>query len=124
MAAVSAGPTGGPIRGIFRRPSVVGTLPLLSFVVYACTVFALPQVRNARYSVELSSIAAAVSNVRYGAPLGSLYSGVLDYFIEHLFEPLKQTLEPRTLATRLPVTPPSELFKTTRDGSGTPTRLV
>ena len=106
------------LHDIFWRFLVPVALAVLSFVIYACTVFALPQVRNARYCCEQSGIAAAVSNIRYGAPLGSLYSGVYDFFVAHLFEPLEQTLEPQTLTASLPATPSGELFETTRDGNG------
>ena len=66
---------------------------IISFVIYIGAIFSLPQVKNARYCCEPSSLAAAISNVIYGAPLGSLYSGVLEYLIMHLEEPLNQTLE-------------------------------
>jgi hypothetical protein len=102
-----------------RRRSSGIALALLSFVIYACTIFVLPQVQDARYCCEQSSIAAAFSNIMYGTPLGSLYSSVFDYFVERLNEPLERTLEQaQTPGAGLPVSPAGELFKTTRDGNG------
>jgi len=94
-------------------------LVLLSFVVYVSTVFALPQVRNPRYCCEQSSIAAAISNVTYGARLGTLFSGVFDYLVDRADKPLEDALqEAKTPGIGLPASPPGELFNTTRDGNG------
>jgi hypothetical protein len=94
-------------------------LSALSFIIYACTVFALPQVRDSRYCCEQSSVAAAISNVKYGTRLGSLYSGVIDYLMERFDKPLAEALaEARAPGIGLPAAPPGGLFKTTRDGNG------
>jgi hypothetical protein len=93
-------------------------LSALSFLVYAGTIFALPQVKSARYCCEQSSVAAAMSNVMYRTRLGSLYSGVLDYFIDRMDAPLEQTLQEARHPGGLPAKPPGELYKTTRDGNG------
>jgi hypothetical protein len=71
MAPVAARSIGGVLRAISRRVPLGVALAVLLFMVYACTVFALPQVRDARYCCEQSSVAAAVSNALYGAPLGT-----------------------------------------------------
>jgi hypothetical protein len=94
-------------------------LVVFSFVIYTCTVFTLPQVQNSRYCCEQSSVAAAISNVNYGARLGTLYSGVFDYLVDRLDKPLEEALaEARAPGIGLPAAPPGELFKTTRDGNG------
>src|ERR1700730_6556758 len=77
-----------------RRDSIlVVALALLAFVIYACAVFAIPQVRNTLACCESSGIAAAISNIKYDTPLGSLYSGVFNYFDGRIQEPLSQVLE-------------------------------
>ena len=95
-------------------------LVALSFIIYVSTIFTLPQFRTAHYCCEHSSIAAAVSNVMYGARLGTLYSGVFDYFVAHYDdESLEQRLkEAQMSAGGLPAMPPGELYMTTRDGNG------
>src|SRR5262245_13389818 len=105
---------------IFRSALVA-----FSFIIYACTVFALPQVQNSRYCCEQSGVAAAISNVKYGARLGTLYSGVFDYLIDRFDKPLEEALaEARTPGSGLPAAPPGELFRTTRDGNGVGFPLV
>ncbi len=55
----------------------------------------------------------------YGAPLGTLYSGVLDYFNKLSNELLDEALEKaQTPGAGLPATPPGVLNKTTRDSNG------
>jgi hypothetical protein len=89
------------------------------YLLYTCTLFALPHVKEGAYCCEVSSVAAAVSNIRYGAPFGTVYSGVQDYFVQRLWDPLEQTLQRlQTSELGLPVAPPGELWKTTRDGNG------
>ncbi len=90
-----------------------------SFLVYASIIFLLPQTKTAYYCCEQSSVAAAISNLKYGTQLGSLYSGVFDYLIQHYKEPLEQALtETQSPDIGLPATPPGEVYKTTRDGNG------
>jgi hypothetical protein len=104
-----------------RRGAITfrNALIAFSFIIYACTVFTLPQVQNSRYCCEQSSVAAAISNVKYGARVGTLYSGVFDYLVDRLDKPLEDALaEARTPGIGLPAAPPGELFKTTRDGNG------
>jgi hypothetical protein len=99
------------------RPAVA--LAVLAFVIYACTVFVLPQVRNSPFYCERSGVAAAISNIMYGTPLGSLYSGTFSYFTDRLDEPLWQTLEQaQTPGAGLPATPSGTLHATTQDGNG------
>ena len=94
-------------------------LAILSFVIYTSTLFVLPQVRNSLYCCEQNSVAAAISNVQYGARLGSLYSGVYDYLIQRFDKPLEEALrDARSPEVGLPAAPLGELFKTTRDGNG------
>jgi hypothetical protein len=109
-----------------RRNSIlVVALAVLAFVVYACAVFSLPQVRNTLACCESSGIAAAISNIKYGTPLGSLYSGVFSYFDDRIQEPLSQTLEQaQRPGAGLPATPSGALYVTTRDGNGVGYALV
>jgi hypothetical protein len=94
-------------------------LALLSFLFYVGTVFLLPQVRNSRYCCEQSSVAAAISNVKYSARLGTLYSGVFDYLIERFDKPLEEALtEAQTRGIGLPAVPPGAYLRTTLDGNG------
>src|SRR5262249_39910139 len=62
---------------------------------------------------ERSSIAAAVSNVAYGASLGKVYSGVLDQALNFKV-PLEQTLARAARGDVLPGT----LLGSTADGNG------
>jgi hypothetical protein len=102
-----------------RNSRLVVALAVLAFVIYACTVFILPQVRNSLACCESSGIAAAISNIRFGAPLGSLYWGTFSYFNDRIFEPLSQTLEQAQIpGAGLPATPSGALYATTRDGNG------
>jgi hypothetical protein len=103
-----------------RRNSMFAVaLAFLAFAIYACAVFTLPQVRNTLACCESSGIAAGISNIRYGTPLGSLYSGTFGYLNDRIYEPLSQTLEQAQIPdTGLPETPSGSLYTTTRDGNG------
>src|SRR6202140_5472739 len=104
---------------------LVVALAVLAFVIYAFTVFTLPQVRNSRACCESSGVAAAISNIMYGTPLGSLYSGTFSYFNDRIYEPLSQTLEQAQIpGVGLPAAPSGELYTTTRDGNGVGYPLV
>jgi hypothetical protein len=109
-----------------RRSSILAVAPaLLAFAIYACTVFTLPQVRNSPSCCELSGVAAAISNIMYRTPLGSLYSGTFSYLAERMYEPLSQTLEQAQIpGAGLSATPPGTLYTTTRDGNGVGYPLV
>lgn len=116
--------TSGASRSTARPLSVGVALAVFAFLVYACTILTLPQVQNARYCCEQSSVAAAVSNVMYGARLGTLYSGVFGYFIDHFNDSLEQALEKaRTPGNELSGKL-GELYQTTRDGNGVGYPLV
>jgi hypothetical protein len=100
-------------------------LAVLAFAIYACTVFTLPQVRNSPACCESSGVAAGISNIMYGAPLGSLYSGTFSYFNDRVYEPFSQTLEQAQLpGAGLPAIPSGALYTTTRDGNGVGYPLV
>jgi hypothetical protein len=101
-----------------RNSKRVVALAVLAFVIYACTVFILPHVRNSLFYCERSGVAAAISNIMYGAPLGSLYSGTFSYFDDRLDEPLGRMLEQAQMpGTGLPATPSGTLHAT-QDGNG------
>jgi hypothetical protein len=94
-------------------------LAVLSFLIYACTVLTLPHVRNSLACCESSGVAAGISNIMYGTPLGSLYSGTFSYFNDRIYEPLSQTLEQAQIpGAGLPAIPSGTLYTTTRDGNG------
>jgi hypothetical protein len=64
-----------------RRSSKPGAtiralLAAASFLIYACAVLALHQHRTAPFVPEREAFAAAVSTTVFGAPLGTMYSGV------------------------------------------------
>jgi hypothetical protein len=108
-----------------RNSMLVVALAVLAFVIYACTVFILPQVRNSLACCESSGVAAAISNIKYGTPLGSLYSGAFGYFNDRIDQPLSHTLEQARLpGAGLPATPSGTLYPTTRDGNGVGYPLV
>jgi hypothetical protein len=117
---------GGEAGNQARRSSRLVVAPaVLAFVIYACTVFILPQVRNSLACCESSGVAAAISNIMYGTPLGSLNSGAFGYFNDHIYEPLSQTLEQAQIpGAGLPATPSGALYATTRDGNGVGYPLV
>jgi hypothetical protein len=108
-----------------RNSWSVVALAVLAFAIYACTVFTLPHVRNSRACCESSGIAAAISNIMYGTPLGSLYSGTFSYFNDRIDEPLSRSLEQAQIpGAGLPATPSGTLYATTRDGNGVGYPLV
>jgi hypothetical protein len=51
-------------------------LAVASFLIYTCAVLALHQHRTAEFVPEREAFAAAVSTTVFGAPLGTMYSGV------------------------------------------------
>ena len=87
-------------------------LATASFLIYAGITFTLPQVKMAPYCCEQSSVASAVSDVIYGARIGSLYSGLFNYFADHWQEPLQRALD------GFPGTPLGALQPTIEDGNG------
>ncbi len=118
VSAVSAtdGVAGNPAR---RSSGLAVALAVLAFAIYACTVFTLPHVRNSLACCESSGVAAAISNIMYGTPLGSLYSETFSYFDDRIDVPLSQTLEQAQISgAGLPATPSGRLYATTRDGNG------
>jgi hypothetical protein len=118
--ASAMGATDGGAGHQARRSSRLAVaLALFAFAIYACTVFTLPQVRNSLSCCEQSGVAAGISNIMYGTPLGSLYSGTFSYLVERMNEPLSQTLEQAQIpGAGLPATPSGALYATTRDGNG------
>jgi len=102
-------------RAPWRRVGLVAAA--ISFVLCAGTLFALPQMRDIPLCCELSSLAAAISNVVYKAPLGTAYSEVLQGFLPDNagnWASLLQTLS----KTRWAGVEPGGLLKTTADGNG------
>jgi hypothetical protein len=94
-------------------------LPAATFLIYAAIVFALPQVGDNSYPCERSSIAAAVTNVVYGARLGTVYSGVLDQSLKAINAPVEQVMRDTPgLGDDRPAPPAGPLMETTQDGNG------
>src|SRR5262249_38098854 len=108
------------------KSQVIGWLPtglaIASFLIYAATIFALPQVRDSQYCCEQSSFAAAVSNIAYGSRIGNMYTGVFHIFMTHFIEALPQAL--KEIVAELPAQPPGKLSPTTLDGNGVGCPLV
>src|SRR5580704_19745117 len=122
---VSAQSTTDGTAGNQARRNYAVALAVLAFAIYACTVLTLPQVRNSLACCESSGVAAGISNIMYGTPLGSLYSGTFDYFNDRLDVPLSQTLEQaQRSGAGLPTAPSGTLYATTRDGNGVGYSLV
>jgi hypothetical protein len=74
-------------------------LAVASFLIYACAVPALHQHRTAPFVPEREAFAAAVSTTVFGAPLGTMYSGVEARFRDAntpLETALKQTVSEAT----------------------------
>jgi hypothetical protein len=97
-----------------RRQPVCIVLPVLSFIIYVGALFSLPQTRDAPFSIERSSVASAVSNVVYGAPFGTLYSGVLEHFLLHVDAPLQKVFDEMALGEARP----GYIMRTIHDGDG------
>ena len=109
-------PPSAPRISAIRMAALPRILAVASFLIYAATIFALPQVRDSRYCCEQSSFAAAVSDIVYGSRIGSMYTGVFDLFITHSTEPLPQML--KEVRAELPAEPAGQLSSTTLDGNG------
>jgi hypothetical protein len=84
-----------------------------AFLIYACACLSAGQRQEQDFVPERSSIAAAVSNVAYGAPVGSLYTGVLERFLDFK-TPLNTTLQHAERHEMLP----GALQATITDGNG------
>lgn len=107
-----------------HSPILALVLVALSFVIYAGAIFSLPHLRLSAACCEPPGIDAAVSNILYGAPLGSYYSSVGDYFDRHANEPLWQTVELLNASgVGLPKNP-GVLHMTSGDGNGVGYSLV
>jgi hypothetical protein len=106
-----------PVHGAHQRRRVGLVLAVISFVIYAATLFSLPQMRDVPFCCELSGLAAAVSNVVYRAPLGTVYSGVLQHFLPDNAGNWASMLQTLSKA-RWAGVEPGALLKTTEDGNG------
>lgn len=88
-------------------------LAALSFFIYACVALIVAKDQRNDFIPERSSIAAAVSNVAYRAPLGKVYSAVLEQFLDFKM-PMDKTL---AQAERHEI-PRGALLGSTSDGNG------
>jgi hypothetical protein len=75
----------------YRRVGLV--LTLLSFCIYAVVLFSLAQNRDAAFVADRSSVAAAVSNIVYGAQFGTVHSGVLEHFLRRVDAPMQEVFD-------------------------------
>ena len=89
-------------QGLARRLSLAVTFAVLSCLIYGCTVLSLPQLRDARYCCEQNAVAVAVSNIMFGAPLGTAYSSAYDYFVKRQSAPLSGALDNLQTDAELP----------------------
>jgi hypothetical protein len=97
-----------------QAPLMIRTgLAIASFVIYAVATLALDQPHHVQYDTERTSLAAAVSHVVYGAPLGTIYTGVL----APLWDPSKPMQQTFKETTRREVQTGS-LLKVATDGNG------
>jgi hypothetical protein len=101
---------GGPRARLSALPIA---LAAVSFFIFASAGFLTHLQQRNEFMPERSSLAAAVSNVVYHAPLGKVYAGVLARFLE-LDVPFEQSM---AQAARGEI-PPGELLGTTADGNG------
>jgi hypothetical protein len=92
-------------------------LAVLSLLIYGSTVLTLPEVTNSSSCCEQWGIAAAISNLKYAAPIGSLYSGVLDFLEKRATEPLALALDDAQSPGGFPSAAPGTLNTTMRDGN-------
>ena len=67
-------------------------LAIASFIIYAVAVMMLREHRHSEYKAEAFELAAAISNVTYGAPIGTIYSGLLTPFVYKPI-PIRQAME-------------------------------
>ena len=88
-------------------------LAALSFFIYASAALIVSRGQQNDFIPERSSIAAAVSNVAYRAPLGKVYSAVLEQFLDFKI-PMDKTL---AQAERQEI-PRGALLGSTSDGNG------
>lgn len=101
-----------PTRRIGSRLAMV--LAAVSFVIYAVTALLVYQQLPSSHGVERYSIAAAVSTLGYGAPVGAMYTGVLTELINAPGPQLADTLS--TLARG--DTARGDLIAVNHDGNG------
>jgi hypothetical protein len=101
---------GGPGAQLSALPSA---LAAVSFFIFASAGFLTHLQQRNEFIPERSSLAAAVSNVVYHAPLGKVYAGVLARFLE-----LDVSFEQSMAQAARGEIPPGELLGTTADGNG------
>ena len=100
-----------PANGIISWVPVASAV--LSFFLFAAAALITHAQQRNEFTPERSSLAAAVSNVVYGAPLGKVYAGVLARFLE-LDVPLQQSMAEAASKEIVP----GEPLGTTMDGNG------
>jgi hypothetical protein len=96
----------------------VVALGVISFVIYASALFALPQMRDVAFCCEQSSLAAAVSRVVYRTRLGALYSGVLQRLLPDIETGSPPSMLQMLDKARWTDVELGTLLKTTADGNG------
>ncbi len=101
-----------PVQAKARQALLIACVAA-AFVIYAVAVLILHQKQKDDFVQERSSIAAAVSNIYYGATLGSVHVGILDRMLDFDI-PLEKTL---AQAAKREI-PPKGLLTTIYDGNG------
>ena len=102
-----------------RRSLIANAMVAAAFFVYALGVLTLHAGQRNEFVPERSSIAAAASNMFYGASFGQVYGGVLTQFLD-LGVPLETSLE----RVRRQQVEKLDLFGSTWDGNGIGYNLV
>ena len=88
-------------------------LAIGSFFIYAGATMVLKEHRYSQYRGDQFALAAAVSNLVYGAPIGMIFTGVLNPFV-YAPDPIQQVLE----ETARGKTETGALLKVNPDGFG------
>jgi hypothetical protein len=95
-------------RAVFRNAAVSSRLQVvaaaLSFVIYASAVVVLQQHRDNSFCCERIGLAAAVSHVVYGAPLGQVYPAIQTRLLD-MQAPVETVLESVTHLSPPPENP-------------------
>jgi hypothetical protein len=110
----------GIVSSVVSRLRLGVLLAVVSFAIYACTVFALPQVLKNAYPCERSSIAAAATNFLFGTRPGTVDPRLLEHYLaaSNFSEPLQQVLDETRVALPWDGRASHNLLKTISDGNG------
>lgn len=105
-------PTGVATEITLRRYLLIG-LCIIAFLIYCAAVLVVRVEQRDDFIQERSSIAAAVSHLYYGAPLGNVYATVLERLLD--FNVPLSTVLGEASQRKIPA---QGLLSTTADGNG------